>query len=71
MLFEDFADIGFAARAAIFQGVENLRQIIALGARRDEGFDAVRKGHDAGGVLLLENQIGERGGERAGVIEFA
>ena len=30
----------------------------------------IGEGHDAGGVLLLENQISERGGEGAGVVEF-
>ena len=69
-LFENSADVGFPARPAILQGVKNLRQIVSLGLRRDEGFDAVREGYQAGGILLFKNQIGKRRGERAAVVEF-
>ncbi|MNC91993.1 hypothetical protein D3C83_83460 [compost metagenome] len=54
-MVEDFADVGFAAGAAILERVKNLREVIALGARRDKRFDAVGEGHHTGGVLLLQD----------------
>ena len=69
-VFENLADVGFARRAALFQSAQDLRQIIALGARRHERFDMVGEGDEAGGVLLLENKISERCCERAAVVKF-
>ena len=54
-VLENFTDIGVAAGTAVFQRMQNLRQIIALRPRRNECFDAIRKCNESRGVLLLQN----------------
>src|SRR6185369_8258410 len=69
-LVENFTDVGFARGAATFQRMEDLQEIVALGARRHEGFDAIGESDDAGGILLFENEIGKRSGQCATVVEL-
>src|SRR3990170_7744234 len=68
--FEDLADVGFAGGSAVLQRVEDLRQIVALGLGRDERLYAIGERHHAGGVLLLQNQVGEGGDQRAAVVKL-
>src|SRR6185436_11657568 len=69
-VLEDSADVRVAARTALLKRIDDLDHVVALGARRQERFDPIGKRDDAGGVLLLQNKVGERCGKRAAVVEL-
>src|ERR1051326_6826325 len=69
-LLENLPGARLAGRPMRFERAQDLEDVPALRARRHERFYLVRKGRDARGVLLLENQISERGGENRRILEL-
>ena len=65
------ARLGALAARALVEDVDDLLQVRRLARRPQELPHLVVVGHQADGVLLVQDQVGQRGGGHAGVVVLA